>query len=395
MHSLERIVEGVIMGILALFLVVLIFGGAQDAFGQASTIPFDMQYLSNAGTVLSSGKICTFSAGTNTPLTSYTSPTAGASNTNPVVLDASGRGAIFLTNGVGYKIILYAAGGDSNCPNSGTTIWTRDNIMVGNPGTVAPGTGTANRVAKYITSTTMDDGSIQDLYSGESMRIQADNTVSIGTTSDVAVGLHVYTAESIVFRGETTTGTSTLNLSGTSGLMGMLSASVSGGVNLGTTAAFLNLNTAGTSFTPTTTGAMALGTAANRFLTSNVAGMTAITLSLSSGTSAELTLSGAAPTISSGFGTSPSVTGTAAAMRVNVGTGGVATGGVIGMPTASNGWNCTVENLTATLGNVANARTVQISSTTTTVSIENQTISTGAVLVWTASDIIAVSCLAF
>lgn len=111
---------------------------------------------------------------------------------------------------------------------------------------------------------------------------------------------------------------------------------------------------------------------------------------------ANLALSSAAPTISAGFGTGASITaGTSAAFRLDVGTGGTATNGTIGLPTATTGWNCSVEDLTATLGNVANARTLQISSTTTTAVVENQTVSTGAALAWTASDILAVSCTAF
>lgn len=124
---------------------------------------------------------------------------------------------------------------------------------------------------------------------------------------------------------------------------------------------------------------------------SATARVTSITLG-----SANLTFSGATPTISSGFGTSPSVTaGTAAAFRVDVGTGGTANQGIVELPTAANGWNCDVENLTGTNANRADQRTVQIASTTTTVTVENQTISTGAVLAWAASDILAVTCAAF
>jgi hypothetical protein len=111
---------------------------------------------------------------------------------------------------------------------------------------------------------------------------------------------------------------------------------------------------------------------------------------------ANLALSSAAPTISSGFGTGPSVTaGTSASFRLNVGTGGTATQGVIGLPTATTGWNCSVEDLTATDGNTADKRTVQLSSSTTTATVENQTISTGAAVAWTASDVLGVQCTAF
>lgn len=109
-----------------------------------------------------------------------------------------------------------------------------------------------------------------------------------------------------------------------------------------------------------------------------------------------LALSSAAPTISSGFGTGPSVTaGTSAAFRVDVGTGGTASAGIVGMPTATTGWNCKVENITGVAANRADQRTVQTASATTTVTVQNQTISTGAALVWTASDILSLVCVAF
>ena len=104
-----------------------------------------------------------------------------------------------------------------------------------------------------------------------------------------------------------------------------------------------------------------------------------------------------APAIASGFGTSPSIVASngTAAFTVNVGTGGTASNGVITMPTATNGWIAHVENLTGTLGNYANQRTVQIASTTTSITVENQTISTGAALAWTASDVLVVTCVAY
>jgi len=108
-----------------------------------------------------------------------------------------------------------------------------------------------------------------------------------------------------------------------------------------------------------------------------------------------VTFSGTAPTISSGFGTGPSVAGTAAAFRINVGTGGIATSGVIGLPAAGTGWVCNVVNLTAAAANRADIRTIQTGSTGTTVTLQNQTISSGAAAAWGSADSIAGSCAAF
>jgi hypothetical protein len=110
-----------------------------------------------------------------------------------------------------------------------------------------------------------------------------------------------------------------------------------------------------------------------------------------------LLLSATAPTISSGFGTTPSISANngTAAFRVDVGTGGTATAGVIGLPTAATGWNAHVANLTAQAANVADARTVVTASSTTSITVENQTVSTGAALAWTASDVLIVLAMAY
>jgi len=106
---------------------------------------------------------------------------------------------------------------------------------------------------------------------------------------------------------------------------------------------------------------------------------------------------GTAKTIVSGFGTSAAITASngTAAFALNVGTGGVATGGVIGFPAAPNGWKLCVENITATAANLADQRTVQTASTTTTATVQNQTVTTGAALAWTASDILLIAAFAY
>lgn len=110
-----------------------------------------------------------------------------------------------------------------------------------------------------------------------------------------------------------------------------------------------------------------------------------------------VTFSTTAPTIASGFGTNPSIVASngTSAFTINVGTGGTASAGVITMPAATTGWICHVENITRTDANGANQRTVQIASTTTSITVENQTISTGAALAWTASDVLVITAVAY
>lgn len=103
-----------------------------------------------------------------------------------------------------------------------------------------------------------------------------------------------------------------------------------------------------------------------------------------------------APTISSGFGSSPSIVASngTAAFTINVGTGGSATSGVVGLPTATTGWNCFANDITAAAAHVA-YNTRQTASSTTTATLENQTTSTGAAIAWGASDILRVNCVAY
>jgi len=110
--------------------------------------------------------------------------------------------------------------------------------------------------------------------------------------------------------------------------------------------------------------------------------------------SANTLLSVTAPTISSGFGTSPSVVANngVGAFTVNVGTGGTATSGVIGLPTATNGWSCSCNDVTTTSSSVFMCKQTATSATTATIGNFN---TSGAATAWTASDVIQVKCMGY
>jgi hypothetical protein len=74
--------------------------------------------------------------------------------------------------------------------------------------------------------------------------------------------------------------------------------------------------------------------------------------------------------------------------------GGTATAGILAMPAAANGWSCAVDDLTAAAANVA-YNTRQTASSTTTVTVQNQTTSTGTPIAWGANDILRMSCLPY
>ena len=112
------------------------------------------------------------------------------------------------------------------------------------------------------------------------------------------------------------------------------------------------------------------------------------------GTSGNVLLSQTAPTISSGFGIAPSIVASngTTAFQVNVGTGGTATTGVVGLPTAANGWTCYATDVSSSAPGIFITKQVGSSATTATFGNYN----TSAVLApWAASDRLNISCFGF
>jgi hypothetical protein len=70
------------------------------------------QFFNNDGTVLAGGKLYTYTAGTSTPKTSYTTSTGNIAHANPIILDSSGRvpgGEIWLLSTSAYKFAIYTS----------------------------------------------------------------------------------------------------------------------------------------------------------------------------------------------------------------------------------------------------------------------------------------------
>jgi len=69
------------------------------------------QFFDDNGVPLAGGLIYTYQAGSSTPLVSYTTSSGTIANSNPIVLDASGRTPqqIWLLTGFSYKFILQNA----------------------------------------------------------------------------------------------------------------------------------------------------------------------------------------------------------------------------------------------------------------------------------------------
>jgi len=110
---------------LLLSLLVPVISHAQT--GTLAPQPYLMA-LDNNGAIINGGKLCTYSAGTSTPVATYSDSGLSTPNTNPVVASSAGRlGPIYLSPGKSYKFVLRSPGTDATC-STGYVFWTQDNI---------------------------------------------------------------------------------------------------------------------------------------------------------------------------------------------------------------------------------------------------------------------------
>lgn len=78
-----------------------------------------LQFFDDNGNPLSGGKLYTYTAGTTSPLATYTTPAGNVPNTNPIILNARGETSVYLAPLI-YKFVLKDA--------NDVEIWTVDNI---------------------------------------------------------------------------------------------------------------------------------------------------------------------------------------------------------------------------------------------------------------------------
>jgi hypothetical protein len=166
-----------------------------------------------------------------------------------------------------------------------------------------------------------------------------------------------------------------------------------------TTGADTFLNGTGTSalwvndapiLTASSTGAAVTGTlsATGAFTASYV---TAIMRGRLEDTGGRVMVAVTSPTIASGFGTSPTITAfNTAAFKVTVGTGGAASG-ILTFPAAATGWavHCTDVTGRATIVAVA------VSTSTTSVTVEAYSRTTGLATTFAAGDVLEFSALGY
>lgn len=139
------------------------------ALGTLSPTPQLTLFDSN-GDPLSGGLLYVYSAGTSTPVNTYTTSALTTANAQPVVADSAGRVVVYLVPGQSYKYI---------CKNSAdVTQWTQDNIAA-TPTSAANQdvTGTAGEALSAGNVVYLSDGS-GSLNAGQWYKADADQTYS-------------------------------------------------------------------------------------------------------------------------------------------------------------------------------------------------------------------------
>lgn len=116
-----------------------------------------------------------FSAGTTTPLATYSESTLTTPNANPVVMDSAGRATIFLS-AASYKFILKTS--------AGSTLWTVDNVASIGLSTAAIGESLvvfAGDPNSPITATSYSAGTTYDKAHAGTVFFSFDSANRVGT----------------------------------------------------------------------------------------------------------------------------------------------------------------------------------------------------------------------
>lgn len=121
MPSMKPTIRYVIALGLAIVLSPRLFG----ATGTISPSPYQL-VLDNNGNPASLACIWTYTAGTSSPVATYTDVGLTVANANPIIASTAGRFTAFLTSGVSYKFLYELA--PCSSISHGTTLLTADNI---------------------------------------------------------------------------------------------------------------------------------------------------------------------------------------------------------------------------------------------------------------------------
>lgn len=230
------------------------------------------------GSPVAAGQLYTYLAGTTTPATTY-STSSGTTNTNPIILDAAGRCAIYLSPG-SYRFDLF-----DSVAAGGALIRSQDNIS-------SVPTGSSDTDIDGIAGTTITAGQVCYLSDGSGALTagrwypaKADNTYS-STTPEVAFAVNdVATGITGSFR---LIGRITSGLSVTVGLLYYISAATAGAVTATApaNARFVGMADSGTSMVVSPNPPSTAVTAANAICQGRLTLTTAVPVTTADVTSA-------------------------------------------------------------------------------------------------------------
>ena len=150
------------------------------------------QIFDDNGDVAVGYQLFTYEAGTTTKLATFTDVDLTSANTNPIILDASGRATIFLA-AASYKFVL-APPTDTDPPAS--PVWTQDNVTSPSPFTVFTDvSGTAGQDLSARDCVFLADGTEGGTVAGRWYKTDgsdnqfSSNAIAVGfVVSDVASG---------------------------------------------------------------------------------------------------------------------------------------------------------------------------------------------------------------
>lgn len=134
------------------------------------------QYFDDNGLPLAGGNVYTYQAGTTTPQATYTDQSGGTPNTNPIVLDSSGRCSMWLDPSLSYKFVFK--------DSAGNPIKTVDNVV----GLLtASAVTTASIQDGAVTSSKIASGAVNSAALQSDASVDANRPVNTNNIRDSAV----------------------------------------------------------------------------------------------------------------------------------------------------------------------------------------------------------------
>jgi hypothetical protein len=160
------------------------------------------QFFDNNGVILSGGKLYSYTAGTTTPQTTYTSASGSTAHTNPIILNSAGRvatGEIWLTAGSDYKFVLYTSSDvliatwDNISGINGTGIATNAaNVQYDPAGASAVSTTVQAKLRQYVS--VIDFGAVGNGVTDDTVAIQTALNNSAGRSVYIPKGTYIVTS---------------------------------------------------------------------------------------------------------------------------------------------------------------------------------------------------------